>query len=81
MIRVFSTEMGPSQAVSRASSFQKLGIPEQETALCLDCQIVFHIRRKSCPKCAGEGLWLIARWRRMAGWKDPKRALACEPAV
>ena len=34
-----------------------------ETALCLDCQIIFSVRNRACPKCDGEHFWLIANWK------------------
>ena len=39
-------------------------IREEETALCLDCNVTFNIRNRTCPKCGGEQLWLTAKWRR-----------------
>ena len=63
------------QASASRGSFQSLGIPEQETALCLDCQVVFSIRQRSCPKCGGEGMWLISHWRRSTPWRSPRGAL------
>ena len=41
-------------------------IREDETALCLDCNVAFNIRNRTCPKCGGEQLWLTAKWRRPA---------------
>jgi len=71
--RIAMTRTGQSSA-SRGS-FQNLGIPEQETALCLDCQVVFSIRQRACPKCGGEGMWLISHWRRSAPSKSTRGAL------
>jgi hypothetical protein len=45
------------------AAFQSPAIPEQETALCLDCQVLFSIRQRTCPQCGGDDLWLIAHWR------------------
>ena len=39
---------------------------EDETALCLDCSVMFNIRNRTCPKCGGEQFWLAAKWRRAA---------------
>jgi hypothetical protein len=63
------------QSSASRGSFQNLGIPEQETALCLDCQVVFSIRQRACPKCGGEGMWLISHWRRSGAWRSPRGAL------
>jgi hypothetical protein len=71
--RIAMTRTG--QASASRGSFQNLGIPEQETALCLDCQVVFSIRQRACPKCGGEGMWLISHWRRSGAWRSPRGAL------
>ena len=34
-----------------------------ETALCLDCQVMFNVRNRLCPKCNGEQFWLVANWK------------------
>jgi hypothetical protein len=71
--RIAMTRTG--QASASRGSFQNLGIPEQETALCLDCQVVFSIRQRSCPKCGGEGMWLISHWRRPGASRSTRGAL------
>ena len=52
-------------------------IREEETALCLDCHVIFSIRNRSCPKCDGEQFWLIANWKKGASPKTtpPRRAV------
>ncbi len=34
-----------------------------ETALCLDCQVMFNVRNRVCPKCDGQQFWLVANWK------------------
>ena len=52
-------------------------VREGETALCLDCNVTFNIRNRTCPKCGGEQLWLTAKWRR--GLEKPMTAPAAFP--
>jgi len=43
---------------------QAESIREDETAICLDCHVIFNVRNLTCPKCAGQGFWLIANWKK-----------------
>jgi hypothetical protein len=50
-------------ASSGDSALLANSIREEETALCLDCNVTFSIRNRTCPKCDGEQFWLMAKWR------------------
>ena len=54
-------------------------IREDETALCLDCSVMFNIRNRTCPKCGGEQFWLTAKWRR--GLEKPAVPAAAFPVA
>jgi len=55
--------LGFWSAPLRFQPLQANSIREDETALCLDCNVAFSVRNRACPKCDGEHFWLIANWR------------------
>jgi hypothetical protein len=55
----------------KSQPVQASSIREEETAVCLDCQVYFNIRSRTCPKCDGEQFWLISNWK-----KQPARMAA-----
>ena len=55
----------------RPPFMQASSIREEKTAVCLDCQVYFNIRSRTCPKCDGEQFWLISNWK-----KQPARMAA-----
>ena len=58
-----STLSGVAGASSGDVALLANSIREGETALCLDCNVTFSIRNRTCPKCDGEQFWLTAKWR------------------
>jgi len=61
-VRDGSNWLGCSDSRIGAESRFGEAIREGETALCLDCQVTFSVRNRTCPKCGGEQLWLMAKW-------------------
>ena len=57
-----SNQPGWSDSEMGAASGFGQSIREGETALCLDCQVTFSVRKRTCPKCGGEQFWLMGKW-------------------
>ncbi len=47
----------------RSQPLRSDSIRIDETALCLDCQVMFNVRNRVCPKCDGQQFWLVANWK------------------
>ena len=61
-IQVRSNWLGWPDSRSCGESTFGEAVREGETALCLDCQVTFSVRNRTCPKCGGDQFWLMAKW-------------------